>query len=287
MLSVRNLLLALVLCAKISPPIGMRLNLMRASAMSYPVLDPSKRLAARAGECALAVMAKAPRPGKVKTRLSPPLSLEQSAAINVCFLKDTTENLAAVAGPGRAAGVISYTPVGDEGLFDGLLPEGFSLIPQRGDGFGERLLATVEDLLSCGYGSVCLIDSDSPTVPAAAFEQAIDCLAKSGDRVVLGPSHDGGYYLVGLKCAHAELFADIMWSTSIVFAETIAAADAAGIEVVVLPLWYDVDDAATLDVLTDELIRRVAPPFTSVPGHPAEHTRGFLRALERQGSDGR
>ena len=125
MQSVRNLLLAPVPGVKSNPPIGMRHNLMRASAMSYPVIDPSKTLAARASECALAVMAKAPRPGKVKTRLSPPLTLEQSAAINICFLKDTTENLAAVAGPGRAAGVISYTPVGDEGLFDGLLPEGF------------------------------------------------------------------------------------------------------------------------------------------------------------------
>ena len=260
---------------------------MPAPTMSYPVLNPANPLAARATQCALAVMAKAPRPGKVKTRLTPPLRLDESAAINICFLRDTSENIAAVATSGRAAGVISYTPIGDEALFDNLLPTDFALIPQRGDGFGERLLATAEDLLARGYDSVCLIDSDSPTVPAAAYEQAIAALERPGDRIVLGPAHDGGYYLIGLKRAHPELFANITWSTSSVFAETIAAAKAASLEAVILPLWYDVDDAATLDVLTSELLHNAPPPFTTIPGYPAEHTRNFLRRLNQQGSDRR
>jgi hypothetical protein len=226
-------------------------------------------------------MAKAPRAGKVKTRLAPPLTLEQAAAINICFLRDTTENIAAVTALGGAAGIVSYTPVGDEALFDQLLPPEFALIPQRGDGFGERLLATAEDLLACGYGSVCLIDSDSPTVPAEAFEQAVRELERVGDRVVLGPSDDGGYYLIGLKQAHAALFAEINWSTSTVYAETVAAAEAAGIEVVELPLWYDVDDAATLDLLTGELLHGTAPPFAKISGYAAEHTRRFLAERER------
>jgi rSAM/selenodomain-associated transferase 1 len=253
--------------------------------MSYPVLDPAKPLVARAGQCALAVMAKAPRSGKVKTRLAPPLTLDQAAAINICFLRDTTENIAAVAATGSAAGVISYTPLGDELLFDNLLPAGFALIPQRGDGFGERLLTTAEDLFACGYSSVCLIDSDSPTVPAAAFEQAVADLARPGDRIVLGPSHDGGYYLIGLKRAHAEPFANITWSTAAVFAETLAATKAASIETIVLPLWYDVDDAATLDILIAELLHNTPPPFTAIPGYPAQHTRDFLGKLNQQGSD--
>jgi rSAM/selenodomain-associated transferase 1 len=255
--------------------------------MSYPILNPANALATRAGQCALAVMAKAPRAGKVKTRLAPPLTLDQSAAINICFLRDTTENIAAVAASGNAAGIISYTPIGDEALFDALLPANFALIPQRGDSFGERLLTTAEDLLACGYGSVCLIDSDSPTVPAAAFEQAVSELAKPGDRIILGPSHDGGYYLIGLKRAHPELFANITWSTSTVFAETIAAAQAAKLEVVILPLWYDVDDAATLEILTAELLHHTSPPFTTIPGYSAEHTRDFLGKLNQQGSNSR
>ena len=268
-----------------NPQTGARCNAMPASTISYPILNPANRVASRASQCALAVMAKAPRAGKVKTRLAPPLTLEQAAAINVCFLRDTTENISGVAAAGRAAGVISYTPVGDEALFDNLLPADFALIPQRGEGFGERLLATAEDILACGYGSVCLIDSDSPTVPAAVFEMAVAELERPGDRVVVGPSHDGGYYLIGLKRAHAEVFADINWSTATVFEETVAAAKAAGIEVVVLPLWYDVDDDSSLAILKSELLDGAPPSFTTIPGYSARYTREFLRNLDGTGRE--
>lgn len=251
--------------------------------MPYSILNPAYKDVAREGVCALAVMAKAPRPGKVKTRLAPPLTLEQSAALNICFLKDTTENIAAVCEAGGAAGLISYTPLGDEALFEGVLPPTFALILQRGDGFGERLFAAATDILACGYGAVCLIDSDSPTVPAAAFEQAIAELARPGDRIVLGGSDDGGYYLIGLKQAHPEPFADITWSTGSVYAETIEAAERAGIEVVELPLWYDVDDGATLDLLAGELIEDKPPAFTTLPGYSAPHSREFLLELRAAG----
>ncbi len=247
--------------------------------MPNPILHPGDSSAARNGQCALAVMAKAPRAGKVKTRLAPPLTLEQSASLNICFLKDTTENIAAICAEGAAAGLISYTPVGDESLFEGMLPPGFALIAQRGDGFGERLLAAAEDILACGYSAVCLIDSDSPTVPAAAFEQAVAALARVGDRIVLGGSDDGGYYLIGLKQAHPEPFVSITWSTASVYAETVAAVRAAGIELVELPLWYDVDDGATLDMLSNELLGGIPPAFTKLPGYPALHSRKFLAHL--------
>ena len=227
--------------------------------------------------CAMAVMAKAPRPGKVKTRLSPPLTLEQTAALNVRFLRDTTENLATIPG---SAGLISYTPAGDEGLFAGLLPETFALVLQRGDAFGERLLAAAEDILAIGYGAVCLIDSDSPTVPAVAFAQAVEALARPGDRVVLGPSHDGGYYLIGMKQAHREPFERITWSTASVCEETMERCREAGLEVVVLPTWYDVDDAATLALLNEELLNETAPAFTTLPGYAAPHTRELLLAMQ-------
>ena len=232
--------------------------------------------------CALAVMAKAPRAGKVKTRLSPPLTLAQTAALNICFLKDTTENLAALAGSGevRAAGLVCYTPVGDEAAFDGILPGDFALIPQRGEVFGERLLLAAEDILACGFSSVCLIDSDSPTVPRAAFREAVEELARPGDRVVLGPSEDGGYYLIGLKQAHAAPFDRISWSTSQVAAETRRRCREAGLELVELPRWYDVDDAATLQVLCDELLNGEAPAFASTAGYRAPHTREFLLELD-------
>jgi uncharacterized protein len=247
--------------------------------MPYAILSPASPVPARASQCALAVMAKAPRAGKVKTRLSPPLTLEQSAALNICFLQDTAQNIAEVSTSNQSAGLICYTPIGDESAFDNLLPPSFQLIPQRGDSFGERLLAAAEDILGCGYGSVCLIDSDSPTVPAAAFQQAVAELARPGDRIVLGPSHDGGYYLIGLKQPHSEPFTNIHWSTETVFSETIAAAKAASIETVILPLWYDVDDAVTLGVLSDELLTNTPPPFTILPGYPAPRTCAFLQNL--------
>ncbi len=247
----------------------------------YPILDPAVTQDHLSSTCALAVMAKAPRAGKVKTRLAPPLTLEQSAAINICFLRDTTANIASVHG---AQGIICYTPVGDEVAFDGLLPGGFQLIAQRGDGFGERLHLAATDILNCGFGAVCLIDSDSPTLPHAALQQAVDELAKPGDRVVLGGSDDGGYYLIGLKQPHRAVFDRITWSTGSVLQETRERANEAGLELIELPLWYDVDDGATLRLLADELINNKPPAFAAVPGYKAEATRAFLQEFAKQAS---
>ncbi len=246
----------------------------------YPILTPEHPIPTLAHLCALTVMSKAPRPGKVKTRLSPPLTLEQTAALNVRFLRDTTENLAQVPG---SAGLISYTPVGDEALFAGLLPSTFALVPQRGDLFGERLLAAAQDILAIGYGSVCLIDSDSPTVPQAAYQQAVEALQRPGDRIVLGPSEDGGYYLIGLKQAHPEPFERITWSTAQVLGETLTRCREANLEVVLLPTWYDVDDAKTLHVLNEELLNDTPPLFGEqrpLRGYPAPHTRDLLLAMQ-------
>ncbi len=245
----------------------------------YPILQPAASHPARSSQVALAIMAKAPRPGKVKTRLAPPLTLEQSAALNTCFLRDTASNIAGVAAEGSAAGIICYTPVGDEVAFDGLLPEGFALIPQRGDGFGERLHCAATDLLGCGFRAVCLIDSDSPTLPQAALQAAVEALLQPGDRVVLGGSDDGGYYLIGMKAPHAAVFERITWSTGSVLEETRERASEAGLALVELPVWYDVDDGATLRVLAAELLDGTRPAFAQVDGYDAHATRGFLQEL--------
>jgi hypothetical protein len=251
----------------------------------YAILKPGVREVERAGVCALAVMAKAPRAGKVKTRLQPPLSADEAAALNVRFLRDTAENIAAVASEGGSQGLICYTPVGDEAAFDDLLPDNFALIAQRGDGFGERLLHAAEDILSCGFGAVCLIDSDSPTLPASALREAVRELRRSGERVVIGPSEDGGYYLIGLKRAEPKLFERITWSTESVYAQTLDRVRETGVELVELPKWYDVDDAATLKVLERELLHDERPAFASVDGYVAEWTREMLAELVRDLED--
>ena len=252
---------------------------------AYPILNPDERKVERSTVCALAVMAKAPRAGKVKTRLSPPLTLDESAALNICFLRDTTSNIADVATKSSAAGLICYTPVEDKAAFDGLLPDGFALIPQRGEAFGERLLAAAEDILACGYGAVCLIDSDSPTLPTLALQQAVKELNRLGDRVVLGRSDDGGYYLIGLKRAHAAPFERITWSTNSVYAETVERIRSAQLELIELPVWYDVDDAATLAVLESELLEGQRPEFAAIKGYDALHTKAYLTD-RRRGLDG-
>jgi rSAM/selenodomain-associated transferase 1 len=243
------------------------------------VLDPTRPHSEFTGKCALVIMAKAPRPGRVKTRLTPPLTPEQAATLHTCFLRDTAQNVSDVAVSNLARGVVSYTPVGDEHVFDGLLPESFVLIPQRGDDFGARLLASVEDLLHCGFDAVCLIDSDSPTLPAEFLERAVTSLERPGDRVVLGPCDDGGYYLIGVKAAHAALFSGIPWSTPQVYKRTVAAALSASLDIIELPIWYDVDDAETLEILRQELLEGVAPAFSSAVGYSATHSRESLNQL--------
>src|SRR5215467_9701071 len=139
----------------------------------FRVLDPkfSDRMAR--GLCALAVMTKAPHAGRVKTRLVPPLTLEEAAELNKCFLRDTAAAISSACGgslrraPQQCGPVAVYTPVGAESAYTDILPADFSLLPQRGGKFGERLYFAVKDLFKCGFDSVCLIDSDSPTVPAA------------------------------------------------------------------------------------------------------------------------
>jgi hypothetical protein len=251
------------------------------------------------GFCALAVMTKAPHAGRVKTRLVPPLTPEEAAELNKCFLRDTVaaisnacsrcpvgdagetqsahqpQALDSQATKARACGIAVYTPMGAESAYAGILPADFSLLPQRGDKFGERLYFAVEDLFKCGFESVCLIDSDSPTVPTTNFERAVQVVAAPGDRLVLGPSDDGGYYLIGLKKPDRRLFEQVDWSTERVLNQTIQRANDIELEVKLLPTGYDIDDEAGLRRLRDELLRNESVSSSEV----APSTRRFLASL--------
>jgi hypothetical protein len=210
--------------------------------------------------CAVGVMAKAPQAGRSKTRLCPPLQPEQAAALSAAFLRDITENLALAAASAPIQGVIAYAPAGSEALFDGhladdtelLLADGSTPMPANVQGFGRCLLHAIEAMLARGYAAACVLNSDSPTLPTAHLIRAAEWLLAPGERVVLGPAEDGGYYLLGMKSAHAHLFADIVWSTETVAASTRARAAELGLELVELPVWYDVDDRSSLARLFDE-----------------------------------
>ena len=225
----------------------------------HRVLDPNTRGESARDFCALGIMTKAPRAGEVKTRLVPPLSMEEAAALNICFLRDTAAAISAAIQIAKAArksayGVAVYTPPGAEEAYTDILPPHFVLIPQRGGSFGDRLCFAAEDLFKCGFNSVCLIDSDSPTVRPEIFAQAVQFLDSSGDRIVLGPSDDGGYYLIGLKQPRREMFERIDWSTERVFEQTMARTKEIGLEAKLLPMRYDVDDSTILRRLCDELL---------------------------------
>jgi uncharacterized protein len=211
----------------------------------------------RSAICAMGVMAKAPQPGRAKTRLCPPLRPAQAAALSAAFLRDITENIALAARAAPINGCIAYAPAGDEGWFAGHLADGTGLVladgsppmPHDVQGFGKCLLHAAQSLFAAGFGAVCLVNSDSPTLPTAVLIEAARTLLAPRERIVLGPAEDGGYYLLGMQQPHAHLFADIAWSTGSVAAATQARAAALGLEVITLPTWYDVDDAASLNRL--------------------------------------
>ena len=247
--------------------------------MNFELINPVKRSRKFEGLCALGIMTKVPEPGKVKTRLTPPLTSAEAAALNICFLRDLSCSIAAATQQSPARGVAVYTPVGREAAYDEILPSGFLMVPQRGDKFGERLALAVTDLLAAGFGSVCLINSDSPTVPAANFAEAAKELAKPGDRIVLGPSEDGGYYLIGLKTLHSEVFENIDWSTERVLEQTLMRAQEIGVQMHQLPTGFDVDDQATLRRLCDDLLQRGKSDV-------APNTLRFLEEIvQREGRD--
>jgi uncharacterized protein len=120
------------------------------------------------------------------------------------------------------------------------------------------LLHTIEEILGRGHCSAVVINSDSPTLPTALLVETAEVLAQPGERAVLGPSSDGGYYLLGLKTAHHRMFEDIAWSTERVTEQTLERAREIKLDVHILPVWYDVDDVDGLRRLGDELGRQRA-----------------------------
>ncbi len=189
------------------------------------------------------IMAKAPRAGEVKTRLCPPLSLADASELYRRFLLDKIDQVRALR---TASPAIAYTPADANSL-------------------GE--------LLDQGYRGALAIDSDTPTLPLGFLEQALDLLTTPEVDVVLGPTEDGGYYLIGLRTVYRELFDAMAWSTSLVLPDTLRRADAKGLRVACLPPWYDID--------TPDDLARLRMALAASDGDSPRHTRAFF--LERQG----
>ncbi len=216
-------------------------------------------------DAALIVVAKEPLPGQTKTRLCPPLTPESAAEFYGCLLLDTLALMQRLEDVDRT---VAYTPASGWDYFVRLSPDGFRLVPQAGADLGERLANALGHHFALGYRRAVIMNSDGPTLPLDHLVQAFSGLDRAD--VTLGPGHDGGYYLIGMKQLYPELFQDIDWSTPRVVSQTLAICQRLGLAIRQLPKWYDVDVAADLERLRRDLAR---DPAT------APHTWRFLQRL--------
>jgi uncharacterized protein len=228
--------------------------------------------------CGIAVMAKASVPGRTKTRLVPPLTFEEAAAFNTAFLQDVAANILTASNRTNISGYMAFGPPESVAFFESMLPPGIRLIESWLPNFGDCLLHAITRLLSSGHEAAVVLNSDSPTLPTSLLADTACILARPGDRAVIGPSTDGGYYLLGLKAAHRRLFEDVDWSTERVARQTMERAREIGLPIHVLPPWYDVDELEALKLLHAELCggRSFAADLRS---HQAPRTAALMRAL--------
>jgi len=194
---------------------------------------------------ALAVMAREPVAGRVKTRLTPELTPGDAALLYQAFLRDTLEKIGSIPG---VTPVVAYTPEEAEGYFRRHAPRNALLLSQQEGNLGERLHHVSSSLFLRGFSRVVIVGSDSPDLPGEYLQLGFDRL---GDHdLVLGPCDDGGYYLIGLSCGpEHSLFTGIPWSSSRVFETTLRKAESMGMSVAILPRWHDIDTLEGLQTL--------------------------------------
>jgi rSAM/selenodomain-associated transferase 1 len=223
-------------------------------------------------------MAKASTPGHTKTRLVPPLTPEEAALFNTAFLRDIAASLLAAAAQAQITGYMAFGPPSARPFFQEQIPDAIGLIEAWHPNLGECLHSTIVQLLERGHDHVVVLNSDSPTLPTSLLIETAAVLAQPGERMVLGPADDGGYYMLGVTRAHRRLFEDIAWSTEQVARQTLDRAAELGLPVHMLPTWYDVDNASALRTLQAELFenRSFAPDLQ--PNQP-RHTRALMQSL--------
>ncbi len=195
----------------------------------------------------LGIFAKWPSPGQAKTRLSP-ADPTWGARVAEAFLRDSLHRFEKL----DARRVLAFAPVERTTDFAALTGTHYELTPQGEGDLGQRLDAFFAQQFERGARAVAVVGTDSPTLPMAYVEQAFTAL-ESAD-VVLGPSTDGGYYLIGCRARHPPLFENVAWSSSRVLADTINALSDPQWILSLLPPWYDVDEAADWDMLCGHLV---------------------------------
>lgn len=225
---------------------------------------------------AVIVMAKAPRAGEAKTRLAPPLTRAEAALLASCFFADTValarSFTVALARSFNAEVVVAYAPADGRATLEealrvtprGASPSDVRWLEQRGEDLGERLAGVVARAAALDLSPLVVVGADSPTLPPAFLNSALEELACGRAEVALGATEDGGYYAVGMREPAPGLFDRVEWSTPRAYAQTAANAARLGLRLLELPAWYDVDTPADLlrlraELSSDEDARRRAP----------------------------
>lgn len=220
----------------------------------------------------LVVVAKAPEPGEVKTRLLTHFTPEETVDLYRCFLQDRIEEVRSLDGIDLA---VAFTPDNARETFVRISGNGFKLFAQKGANLGQRLNNIFLEKLDRDYEAVSIIDSDTPDLPRTIVEQSFQILMSDKADAVFGPCDDGGYYLVGMRQPHPELFREIPWSTEAVLPITLQRADRLGIRTKLLPGWNDLD---TFEDLIDFYEKHKHQ--LSIARWPGQRTFSYLSGLE-------
>jgi rSAM/selenodomain-associated transferase 1 len=184
---------------------------------------------------AVILFAREPVEGQVKTRLSSLLDAPTILSLYRHFLRDSIEKICSVKDTDRFIGIASDPKTS---YFDEVSQSHpVSLFVQQGENLGERMRQAFADRFEEGYERVVIIGSDSPTLPVAYITQAL----QSKKEVVIGPSTDGGYYLIGMRGKMTDIFERVPWGTDCVLSETLNVLKSQSAEAELLPVWYDVD----------------------------------------------
>ncbi|HSC42725.1 MAG TPA: TIGR04282 family arsenosugar biosynthesis glycosyltransferase, partial [Candidatus Binatia bacterium] len=186
---------------------------------------------------ALVVMAKAPIPGSVKTRLMPVFSALEAATLARALLLDQLEHLRALRNTDL---YLAFTPPGARRLIRRLAPSRFEVFSQASGDLGTRMRHIFATLFGRGHRRIVLIGGDLPPVPLNYFSKAFTCLSDTEQCAVLGPSQDGGYYLIGLNRDQPALFDQMIWSHDQVLTQTLARLISLDIKSHLLPTWRDI-----------------------------------------------
>jgi len=197
----------------------------------------------------LAVFARAPRLGSVKTRLTPPLTQQQALVLHRALVEDTLERLTRLRRSSLERWLYLSEPLDPSHRLE--VPRGWSSALQEGDDLGARMATVFHRAFQDDRERVVMVGSDSPTLPLHYLRQAFEALADHD--VVLGPAEDGGYYLVGTSRSVPELFQDISWESDRVLKQSTKALAHGARTFQLLPVWYDIDDHDDLLRLQREL----------------------------------